>query len=168
MNIFIGNIIMTVACVIMVCIGLLKTRKQVLWWQSVQIGLMTIASLFLGTIPGLIANIIGIVRNALSYNSKLNKITQVLLSFISVVCILVFNNIGWLGLLPMVATVTYNFTINTKNVTKLKIVLLSTSIMWAIHDFAIQSYIAGVFDILSATTCIIGIIYKENNHKEDI
>lgn len=159
---------MTVACVIMVCIGLLKTRKQVLWWQSVQIGLMTIASLFLGTIPGFIANIIGIVRNVLSYNSKLNKITQVLLSLVSVVCILVFNNIGWLGLLPMVATVTYNFTINTKNVTKLKIVLLSTSIMWAIHDFAIQSYIAGVFDILSATTCIIGIIYKENNHKEDI
>lgn len=159
---------MTVACVIMVCIGLLKTRKQTLWWQSVQIGLMTIASLFLGTIPGLIANIIGLVRNVLSYNSKLNKVTQVLLSLISVVCILVFNNIGWLGLLPMVATVTYNFTINIKDVTKLKIVLLSTSIMWAVHDFAIQSYIAGVFDILSATTCIIGIIYKENNHKEDI
>lgn len=152
----------------MVCIGLLKTRKQTLWWQSVQIGLMTIASLFLGTIPGLIANIIGLVRNVLSYNSKLNKVTQVLLSVISVVCILVFNNIGWLGLLPMVATVTYNFIINTKDVTKLKIVLLSTSIMWAIHDFAIQSYIAGVFDILSAITCIIGIIYKENNHKEDI
>ena len=159
---------MTVACVIMVCIGLLKTRKQVLWWQSVQIGLMTIASSFLGTIPGLIANIIGLVRNVLSYNSKLNKVTQVLLSLISVVCILVFNNIGWLGLLPMVATVTYNFIINTKDVTKLKIVLLSTSIMWAVHDFAIQSYIAGVFDVFSAMTCIIGIIHKENNHKEDI
>lgn len=161
MNIVIGNIIMTVASIIMVCIGLLKTKKQVLWWQSLQIGLMAVASLFLGTIPGFIADIIGIVRNVLSYKSKLNKVMQVLLSLIAVICILAFNNIGWLGLLPMAAAVTYTLAINTQNVKTLKIVLLLTMIMWAVHDFAVQSYVSCAFDIFSAITCVIGILRKE-------
>ncbi len=163
MNLFIGNAIMLVASFIMVCVGLMKTRKQILVWQTIQIAMMGVASIFLGTIPGMIANIVGVTRNLLSYNSKLNRTAQVLLSFAAVVSTLIFNNIGWLGFLPIAAAVSYTLCMNTPDVKKLKWLIFATLLLWIVHDFAIQSYISGAFNVFSAITCLIGIFRKENS-----
>ena len=161
MNILIGNAIMFVASIIMVCVGLLKTRKQILIWQTIQIGLMGVATVFLGSIPGLIANIVGVTRNFLSYHSKLNRTAQVLLSFTAIVSTIIFNNIGWLGVLPIAAAVSYTLFMNTPDVKKLKWLILGTLILWMVHDFAIQSYVSCAFNAFSIVTCLIGIFRKE-------
>lgn len=156
--IIVGNIIMFIASLIMVSLGLFKTCKQVVTGQTVQIGLMGIGSIFLGTIPGLIANILGIVRNLLSYHSKLTRALQVTLSIAAAIAILLFNNIGWLGLLPLLAAVIYTLCMNTADIIKLKCLIGGTLLLWAVHDFAIQSYVSFAFDIFSILTCIIGIV----------
>ncbi len=161
MNLIIGNIIMLAGSLIMVCVGLFKTRRQVLIWQTIQIALMGVASMFLGTIPGLIANIVGVVRNLLSYNAKLNRTAQVLLSLAAILSTLLFNNIGWLGMLPIAAAVSYTLCMNTPDVKKLKWLIFGTLLLWIVHDFAIQSYVSVVFNVFSAITCLIGIFRKE-------
>ncbi|MBQ8806002.1 MAG: YgjV family protein [Bacteroidaceae bacterium] len=161
MNLIVGNMIMLAGSIIMVCVGLLKTRRQILIWQTIQIALMGLASIFLGTIPGLIANIVGVVRNLLSYHSKLNRTAKILISLAAIVSTLLFNNIGWLGVLPIAAAVSYTLLMNTPDVRKLKWLIFATLLLWIVHDFAIQSYVSGVFNVFSAITCLIGIFRKE-------
>ncbi|MBQ7852739.1 MAG: YgjV family protein [Muribaculaceae bacterium] len=153
--------IMLAGSIIMVCVGLLKTRRQILIWQTIQIALMGLASIFLGTIPGLIANIVGVVRNLLSYHSKLNRTAKILISLAAIVSTLLFNNIGWLGVLPIAAAVSYTLLMNTPDVRKLKWLIFATLLLWIVHDFAIQSYVSGVFNVFSSITCLIGIFRKE-------
>lgn len=164
MNLIIGNVIMLIASIIMVTVGLLKTKKQVLVWQTIQIAMMGVATVFLGSIPGLIANLVGVVRNLLGYHNKLNKLAQILICVAAVVSTLIFNNIGWLGVLPIVAAVLYTLFMNTPDVKKLKLLILTTLVFWTIHDFAIQSYVSCAFNVFSIITCIIGLFQKEEPH----
>lgn len=163
MNIIIGNIIMFIASIIMVCVGLLKTKKQVLVWQTIQISLMGVATVFLGSIPGMIANIVGVIRNLLGYHGKLNRFAQILICVAAVVSTLLFNNIGWFGLLPIAAAVLYTLFMNTPDVRKLKFLILVTLILWMIHDFYVKSYVSCAFNAFSIVTCVIGIFRKENS-----
>ena len=156
-----GNIIMFVASIIMVLIGLAKTKKQVITWQSIQLALMGIASACLGSIPGAIANGMGFTRNLLSYNNKLTKTIQIILCILAAVSTALFNNIGWIGILPLIATLSYTWCVTTKNLKLLKGVIAFTCVLWAIHDFSIQSYIGFIFNIFTIITCIIGILRKE-------
>lgn len=158
-----GNIIMFIASIIMVLIGLAKTKKQVITWQSVQLALMGIASACLGSIPGAIANGMGFTRNLLSYNNKLNRTIQIILCIVATVSTLLFNNIGWIGYLPLLATLTYTWCVTTQNLKFLKGVIAFTCVLWAIHDFTIQSYVGCIFNIFTIITCTIGIVRKDKH-----
>lgn len=164
MNLFIGNAIMLIASLIMVCVGLMKTRKQILVWQTIQIAMMGVGSVFLGSIPGLIANIVGVVRNLVGYHGKLNRTNQVIICVAAVVSTLVCNNLGMIGLFPIAAAVWYTLGMNTPDIKKLKWLILGTLVLWVIHDFAIHSYVSFTFNMISIMTCLIGILRRDNSH----
>ena len=163
MNLIIGNAITFVASLIMVCVGLLKTKKQILIWQTIQISLMGVASIFLGSIPGLIANLVGVTRNLFGYYNKLTRGVQLAICGVAIASTLLFNNIGWLGILPITAAVWYTLCMNTTDVKKLKWLIAGTLVLWLIHDVAIQSYVSAAFNMFSVVTCVIGIFRKENS-----
>ena len=121
------------------------------------------STVFLGSIPGMIANIVGVIRNLLGYHGKLNRFAQILICAAAVVSTLLFNNIGWFGLLPIAAAVLYTLFMNTPDVRKLKFLILVTLILWMIHDFYVKSYVSCVFNAFSIVTCMIGIFRKENS-----
>jgi hypothetical protein len=154
---------MFVASLIMVCVGLLKTKKQILIWQTIQISLMGVASIFLGSIPGLIANLVGVTRNLFGYYNKLTRGVQLAICGVAIASTLLFNNIGWLGILPITAAVWYTLCMNTTDVKKLKWLIAGTLVLWLIHDVAIQSYVSAAFNMFSVVTCVIGIFRKENS-----
>lgn len=168
MNLIIGNAIMFVASLIMVCVGLLKTKKQILIWQTIQISLMGVATVLLGSIPGLIANIVGVTRNLLGYHNKLTRGVQLAICGVAIASTLLFNNIGWLGLLPITAAVWYTLCMNTTDVKKLKWLIVGTLVLWLVHDVAIQSYVSAAFNAFSVVTCVIGIFRKEQAHGDRV
>ena len=59
-KLLLGNIIALIASFIMVYSGLLKTKKRVLYAQTIQIGLFVISNMILGWIVGVIVNIINV------------------------------------------------------------------------------------------------------------
>lgn len=158
-----GNIIMLVASVIMMSLGLINNKKHFVIWQTIQLSLMALASIFLGSIPGVIADCVGITRNMLSYKNKLTRVAQALICVAATLSVGLFNNLGWLGFFPWVAAVLYTLCMNTKNLKFLKFITGFTCLLWAIHDFSIQSYVSFAFDIFSAVTCAIGILRKESH-----
>ena len=149
MNILIGNIIMFVASMIMVSLGILRDKKKIILLQTIQIFMMAIGSIFLCSIPGAIINLFACGRNMLAYYDKLNRNNKIILIILSVGCSLLFNNIGVWGLFPVISSVLYISLIDTKDVSKYKLLEVTSTSLWLAHDIHILAYTCVVFDILT-------------------
>ena len=164
--ILIGNIIALVASIMMVISGIVKEKKKVLFYQSVEVGLAVISYLFLGAISGAVINVINLIRNYLCYKDKLNVVLKIILTILSIVLVLYFNNEGLIGLLPLVCIIVYLWLITIKDIIKFKIMIISLMILWTIYDFVVKNYVAGVFDILTILANIISIISIKKKRKK--
>ena len=164
MNIIIGNTIAFVAAILMVYTGLVLRKNKILILQIIQMFLLMISNLILGGITGAISNVIGCIRNYLCYKDKMNTITKMLIIIITTAISLYFNNLGIIGLLPIMSTILYTWLIDSKNIIYFKLSIVITMIMWCIYDFNIKSYIMMVIDFLTVITTSISI-YKLRKKK---
>ena len=118
MQIIIANIIALIASLVMVYSGYLKTKKTIIYAQSIQIGLLVVSNIILGGITGAKINLINCIRNILCYKEKLNNTYKIVLIILSSILTLSFNNLGFIGLLPLISGVTYILLIDIKDVIK--------------------------------------------------
>lgn len=158
MNLIIGNVVALLASLAMVTSGLLKNKKQILFVQTIQIGLFVISNLVLGGIVGAIVNALSLIRNIICYKDKLDIKWIVILTIISVGLSLYFNNLGIIGLLPLIASTLYLWFMNIKNVSRFKILIILITILWLIYDICIKSYTSAIFDAATISTNIITLI----------
>lgn len=157
MKILIGNIIALIASALMVYSGYVKNKKKILIIQTIQIILFALSDLVLGGITGTIINIISSIRNILCYKGKLNIISKVILIILSVVLSLYFNNLGIIGLLPLISNILYILFMNVKNVVKFKWLLITSTSLWVVYDFSIKAFLSVGFDFMCIITNIIAI-----------
>lgn len=153
----VGNIIALIAASIMVYSGLLKEKKKIICAQTLQLSLITVSDLVLGGITGAIINLVSCIRNILCYKNKLNFTLKIIITLVTTILSLKFNNLGFIGLLPLISTVIYIWTMDTKNIIKLKIVIIFTMITWFIYEIKIKLYISAIFDIANIFTNIYAI-----------
>lgn len=156
--IVIGNIIALMASIAMVYAGILKNKKQILSAQTVQCGLFILSNIILGGIPGAIVNFLSCIRNILCYKEKLGIFEIIILTILSVGLTVIFNELGIMGLLPMISTVLYIFFMNTKSLVKFKILVIFTTVLWLIYDICIKSYTSALFDLFCVITNVISLI----------
>ncbi len=142
----------------MVYSGTIKSKKKILYVQTIQICLFIISNLVLGGITGAIINAVGCIRNILCYHEKLGLKEKIVLSLVSMILSLYFNNLGLIGILPLISTVVYIFLMNTKDIKKFKILVIFTMIMWLIYDLFIKSYTSALFDFMTIITNISAIL----------
>lgn len=157
-SLIIGNIIALIASLMMVYSGVLKNKKNILYFQTIQIGLSVTSNLVLGGIPGAIINVLSLVRNILYYKDKLKTKEKIVITLLDIILILKFNNLGFLGFFPLISTITYIWLMNIKNVKKFKLLIAFTMLMWFIYDLAIQSYTSAMFDAMTIIVNIISIL----------
>jgi len=153
----VGNVIAFIAALIMVYSGLMKNKKKIIYAQSLQLGLISISDLIMGGITGAIVNLVSCIRNILCYKNKLNITAKILITLITTILSIKFNNLGFIGLLPLISTIVYIWTMDTKNVIKLKIVIIFTMITWFIYEMTIKLYISAIFDIANIIANILTI-----------
>lgn len=153
----IGNIIALIASILMVYSGFIKEKKKILFIQTFQIGLSVISNIILGGITGAIINTINLIRNIICYKDKLGLKEKIIITFFAVVLSFKFNNLGLLGFLPVISTVTYIWFMNVKDVKKFKILIVFTMLMWFIYDIIIKSYTSAIFDFMNIVANIITI-----------
>lgn len=167
--ILIGNLIALIASIIMVYSGILKEKKKILTYQSIEVGLAVIAYLFLNGISGAVINLVSFTRNYLCYKDKLNNFWKVILTITAIILTYKFNNDGIIGCLPLISTIIYLWYMTVKDVVKFKIMIMFCMILWVIYDFTVLNYTACIFDMLTILTNAISItniktsneIYKE-------
>ena len=160
-----GNIVALIASILMVISGSLKDRKKIIYVQTLQIIAFTITDLILGGYTGAIINLISLVRNVLSYNDKLNNTAKIILIILSISLSLYFNNLGLIGLLPIISMVAFTLFMNTKDTIKLKALIIFTMVLWLIFDIYIKSYTSAIFDFISIIANIFTSIQLYKNLK---
>lgn len=166
--IIIGNIIALIASIIMVYSGFLKQKKTILYAQTIQIVLSVLSNIVLGGITGAIINALSCVRNILCYKNKLDLKAKIILIFLATTLSLMFNNLGVIGLLPVISTITYILLMNTKDILKFKWLIIFTMLMWLIYDLSIKSYTSAIFDFMNIVANIISIIQIRLQNKKEL
>lgn len=166
-TIVIGNIVALIAAAISVFTGIIKNKKKILYVQTIQYITYSIANLILGGFSGVIANLISIFRNILCYKEKLNKIMITLIILSSIILTLLFNNLGFIGLLPLFNSIFYTLFINIKDEFKFKLLILIQTILWLIYDLTIKSYASAIFEIFTIISCIITAYQIYINRKKE-
>lgn len=166
MTIIIGNTIALIGSLLMVYVGLLKKKKKIIFVQTIQISLLVVSNIILGGITGAITNAISCLRNILCYKNKYDKKIKIGLIILSVVLSLSFNNLGFIGLLPVISNVLYTWLMDIKSVIKFKYLVALTLLLWFIYDLYIMSYTSALFDLLSSVTNIIGIYKIKKQRKK--
>lgn len=164
-NIIIANIIAFIASILMTYTGILKKKSTIILVQTIQIALFVLSNLILGGITGAIVNAISCVRNILCYKDKLGKLSKTFIIISTVVLSLMFNNLGIIGLLPIIATVLYTLFMDVKDIIKFKYLSSFISLLWGIYDIVIKSYSSAFFDFLTIITTIISIIKIKSSNK---
>ena len=162
MDIIIGNVLALIASLLFVYSGILKNKKKILIAQCIQKGLSTISNIVLQGYSGAITHAISLIRNILCYYDKLNIVVKIIITIITIALSISFNNLGLIGLLPLISSIIYLWLMDTKDIIKFKYIMLITIILWAIYDITIKSYTSFIFGIFSAITTIISIIQIKN------
>ena len=165
-TIIIGNIIALIASLLMVYSGLIKKKEKIIFIQTIQIALSVLSNIALGGITGAIRNAISCLRNILCYKEKLGIKSKSIIIIASIFLSLRFNNLGIIGLLPVISTVVYTFFMNIKDIVKFKYLIIFTMILWFIYDFYIKSYSSAIFDFMSIVTNIFAIIKLNSRTKK--
>ena len=156
--IIIGNIIALVASILMVYSGTIKNKKKIIYVQTIQIGLFVLSNIVLGGITGAVINTLSLVRNILCYKDKLKLKAKIIISLLAIILSLKYNNMGLIGLLPLICTITYIWLMNIKNIIHFKILIIATMIMWGTYDLYIKSYTSAIFDFANVIANYITII----------
>ena len=92
MRLIIGNIIALIASLLFVYSGILKQKKKILIVQIIQKGLSSISNVILKGYSGAVVHLISLIRNILCYYDKLYLIVKIVISIITIVLTIIFNN----------------------------------------------------------------------------
>ena len=162
-TLILGNIIGLIAASFSIFLGITKNRKKLIFIQSIQFLTYTISNIILGGISGGIANLISAIRNILCYKNRLTKFAILIIILTSTILTLMFNNLGFVGLLPLFNTIIYTIFINEKNPLKFKLLFLIIAMLWFIYDFALKAYTAAIFDLITIITSSVTLYQIYNN-----
>ena len=151
-----GNGISMIGCLIMVAIGFLKKKSHILLAQSVQCGFMGFGNLILGGVSGFIANVVSILRNLIFARFSVTVPLKVFFIALQVVLSLGSLGDGLVCWLPVLASAVFTWFLDTKSEAKLKLVILTTQVMWLIYDIYYRNFVAASFDVLTMISNTIG------------
>ena len=148
---------------LMVAIGLLKTRKSILLTQCAMFGLMGASNIILGGLTGAVSSLVSIIRNLFCLKGPLSVQFKLFIIIVQVLLSARVNTLGWIGWLPIISACFYTWMIDVKDETMLKTVLIIAQSMWLIYDLTIRNYVAFTFDIFTILSNMYGIVILKGN-----
>lgn len=157
LNEIIGNAVALVACVVEMISGYIKSKKGTMFWQTVSKGLNTASCLFLGAHTGTVSNVLTIGRNILAYKEKLTVWAKGIIVVLNIGLAVAFNKSGWLGLVPLLASVPYTILMDKLNAVQFKVLVIYTLVFWGIYNFVTHNYVSVLFGVGTLVTSCIAV-----------
>ena len=160
----IGNIFSLFSALCIAISVIKKSKKDFMYWQIGDALFGTFANVALYAYAALVISIICFVRNLLSYKNKLTKNITIILLVISVIVGLYANNLGLIGLLPIIASASYTICIYiTKTEQQMRWALAINLLMWFVHNIYVQAYPSVIADIVLCFWTLVQIFKNRKN-----
>ena len=153
-----ANLVSMVGCVMMVGVGLLQKRRQILLVQCVQFGFLAAANLMLGAMTGFVSGLIGIARNLVFLkweNTRVLKLGFVAVQLVMSLSVGIYSFIDWF---PVLSTVLFTWFLDVKSEVRLKLVIIAAQSLWLIYDFVYLNYVTCAFDVMTIASNVIGML----------
>ena len=137
-----------------------KTPKAVLLVQNISQAFYGIGTLLLKGYSGAVQNIVSILRNFAAIKNIQSKWIQWLFIVLGVVLGILFNNIGPLGYLPVIANLQYSLAVFRfqDNERALKYSLIISVILYTVFSAAILNFIGVATNLVVFATTAIHLI----------
>ena len=137
-----------------------KTARGLLVVQTVSQFFYGASSIALKGYSSAVQNGVSVMRNVFAISKQKQKWLEWVLVTLAVVLGLVFNNLRWLGLLPVVANFGYTlavFRFKDKEYS-LKFAFAINVFMFGIFNFAIQNYVSVVANVIVFVMTVVYLI----------
>lgn len=137
-----------------------KTISGMLWVQNVSQILYGIGAIILKGYSGAAQNVICFLRNIVVIKGINNKFIEYSLVISGVILGILFNNLGFMGLLPIIANLQYTLVVFRfkDNERAMKISFLISAILFAFFSLAIWNFVGVCTNIIVAVSTIAFLI----------
>ena len=162
-NLIIGNVCSILAMATDSISSTRKTTKGVLLVQSLSQLIYFIGTVVLKGYSGAVQNAVSILRNFVAIRDIHNKYVEWILAGLGVVLGLAFNNLGFMGLLPVIANFQYTIAIFRfqDNERALKISFAIAIGLFAIFNIAIYN-VVGMLSNSVVFVTTVAVLLKSN------
>ena len=157
MDIIIANILNLIGQLFVFYAASRNDKKQILFYQIISVLFMASCSLILKGYTAIVMDAVTVGRNILSIYSISSKTISIVFTGLAVVFGVLFNNLGFLGLLPIVANVVQTVVILNEKSTTRQVQLVSAfgCFCWAIYNLVIHSYTGLIFDSVNGFSFLL-------------
>ena len=145
-----------------------KTAKGVLRVQNLSQLMYFITAIVLRGYSAAVQNVVSVLRNVAAIRNVKSKVVEWILTAAGVILGVVFNNMGLIGLLPVLGNLQYTLAIfRFKNdERKLKIFFLISVICYAVFNFVIGNYVGAASDTIVVVTTSVMLLKKQKKTEE--
>ncbi|MBQ6335006.1 MAG: YgjV family protein [Erysipelotrichaceae bacterium] len=150
--ILVANILLIIGDIVLLAGARFKEKKQILYIQILSMLIMSLASLLLKGYSGIVQDVLGIIRNLLSIKGITGKYLSYLFIVASIVFGILFNNLGFLGTLPIIANVSQSLIVMDPKAKAWQIKLVSGlgCLCWGVYDYVIKAYAGAAINVFTA------------------
>ena len=136
-----------------------KSPRAMLLAQTASQGFLGLSSLVLGGYSAVVQNIVSVIRNLTALAKTSSKALETLLVVLGVVLGVAFNNLGWMGLLPVVANLEYSIAVFRfkDNERMLKGAFALCIVLFSVFNFAIHNYVGVVSNAAVLATTLVSL-----------
>ena len=170
MDLIIGNLCSLFATIADVFSTSRKKVRDFLLFQCVGQTFYLLCGIFLKGYSAAVQNVVCLLRNlaaALNVKSKILEWSPVGLAL---TLGLVFNNLGWLGLLPVIANFQYSlavFQFKDREL-PLKISYTINVVMYMVFNFMIRNYVGAAANAFLIVSTILFLVKHQKEEKEEV
>ena len=160
MDIVVGNVCSLLAMGTDAISSTQKTAKRVLWMQTLSQVIYFIGTIVLKGYSGAVQNAVSIARNLVAIKKINSKVVEWVLVILGVGLGLYFNNLSWIGLLPVVANFQYTLCIFRfqDNERALKTSFMISVGLFAIFNVAIYNWVGATSNAAVCVTTAIALL----------
>ena len=167
-NLIIGNIFSFFSASCLAISVTRQSKKGVLIWQIYNISFYLIAGVLLQTYAALVTSSVALLRNVLAYKDKLTMRLTLILVIFGAAFSLYVNNLGIIGMMPVVASVEYTTCIYiSKNEQHLRYAFVVNALLWALHNYFVHAYPSSLVNVFLVVWTMLQIFINRKKFAKD-
>lgn len=149
--IILGNLISGLGMLVLFISTFLKDKRRMLAIQSFNHACSVVAGLMLKGYSGVVQDLISLARNVSVLRGHNGRLLRYFFIGSGLVLGVAFNNRGWLGLLPIIASTEYTVVVVKQGATErtLKWAIVASTLCWAVYSLLLYNVVNAAANVIT-------------------